>query len=102
MAYRTEKLACFASDRSVINARHLPHGRSRAGDRHLNFYETRDNLARMGGSTSGFRRLCTCRKRLNRFGTLLLFQASDFTATGGGRAAGHGRDFFRGTGPAEH
>src|ERR1700682_6405566 len=26
------------------NARHLPHGRSRAGDRHLNFYETRDNL----------------------------------------------------------
>src|SRR5271156_4938089 len=27
------------------NARHLPHGRSRAGDRHLNFYETRDNLA---------------------------------------------------------
>jgi len=28
------------------NARHLPHGRSRAGDRHLNFYETRDNLRR--------------------------------------------------------
>src|SRR5258708_15139087 len=27
------------------NARHLPHGRSRAGDRHLNFYETRDNLS---------------------------------------------------------
>src|SRR5258708_27500397 len=26
------------------NARHLPHGRSRAGDRHLKFYETRDNL----------------------------------------------------------
>jgi hypothetical protein len=26
------------------NARHLPHGRSQAGDRHLNFYETRDNL----------------------------------------------------------
>jgi hypothetical protein len=25
--------------------RHLPHGRSRAGDRHLKFYETRDNLA---------------------------------------------------------
>jgi hypothetical protein len=28
------------------NARHLPHGRSRAGDRHLKFYETRDNLQR--------------------------------------------------------
>ncbi|MGD9517526.1 MAG: WhiB family transcriptional regulator, partial [Mycolicibacterium sp.] len=27
------------------NARYLPHGRFRAGDRHLNFYETRDNLA---------------------------------------------------------
>jgi hypothetical protein len=24
--------------------RPTPHGRSRAGDRHLNFYETRDNL----------------------------------------------------------
>ena len=29
---------------SLAVARHLPHGRSRAGDRHLNFYETRDNL----------------------------------------------------------
>ena len=29
----------------MADARHLPHGRSRAGDRHLNFYETRDNLA---------------------------------------------------------
>ena len=28
----------------LADARHLPHGRSRAGDRHLNFYETRDNL----------------------------------------------------------
>ena len=28
----------------MADARHLPHGRSRAGDRHLNFYETRDNL----------------------------------------------------------
>ncbi len=26
------------------DAQLLPHGRSRAGDRHLNFYETRDNL----------------------------------------------------------
>ena len=26
------------------NARHLPHGRSRAGDRHLNFYDTQDNV----------------------------------------------------------
>ncbi|MGH3968282.1 MAG: hypothetical protein ACRDTV_09275, partial [Mycobacterium sp.] len=26
------------------NARHLPHGRTRAGDRHLKFYDTRDNL----------------------------------------------------------
>ncbi len=29
--------------------RHLPHGRSRAGDRHLKFYETRDNLL-VGGN----------------------------------------------------
>ena len=28
----------------MADARHLPHGRSRAGDRHLKFYETRDNL----------------------------------------------------------
>jgi transposase InsO family protein len=28
----------------LADARHLPHGRSRAGDRHLKFYETRDNL----------------------------------------------------------
>jgi len=33
---------CWCSWR---NARHLPHGRSQAGDRHLKFYETRDNLA---------------------------------------------------------
>jgi hypothetical protein len=26
-------------------ARHLPPGRHRAGDRHLNFYDSRDNLA---------------------------------------------------------
>ncbi len=32
---------CWCSWR---NARHLPHGRSQAGDRHLKFYETRDNL----------------------------------------------------------
>jgi len=25
-------------------AQHLPQGRHQAGDRHLNFYETRDNL----------------------------------------------------------
>jgi hypothetical protein len=28
----------------LADAQHLPHGRSRAGDRHLKFYETRDNL----------------------------------------------------------
>jgi hypothetical protein len=27
-------------------ARHLPHGRSPGGDRHLNFYGNRDNLVR--------------------------------------------------------
>ena len=27
-------------------AQHLPQGRSQAGDRHLNFHETRDNLLR--------------------------------------------------------
>ena len=26
----------------LADARHLPHGRSQAGDRHLNFYETRE------------------------------------------------------------
>ena len=30
----------------LADTRHLPHGRSRAGDRHLKFYETRDNLCR--------------------------------------------------------
>jgi hypothetical protein len=30
---------CWCSWR---NARHLPHGRSQAGDRHLKFYETRE------------------------------------------------------------
>ena len=29
----------------LAEARHLPPGRHRAGDRHLNFYETRDNLS---------------------------------------------------------
>jgi hypothetical protein len=28
----------------LADAQHLPQGRSRAGDRHLNFHETRDNL----------------------------------------------------------
>jgi len=28
----------------TADARQLPHGRSRAGDRHLNFYDARDNL----------------------------------------------------------
>ncbi len=28
----------------MADAQHLPHGRHRAGDRHLNFHETRDNL----------------------------------------------------------
>ena len=28
----------------MADARHLPLGRSQAGDRHLNFHETRDNL----------------------------------------------------------
>ena len=32
----------------MADARHLPHGRSRAGDRHLKFYETRDNLEQVG------------------------------------------------------
>ncbi len=35
----------------LAEARHLPDGRHRAGDRHLNFYETRDNLLR---STKNF------------------------------------------------
>ena len=30
-------------------ARHLPPGRHRAGDRHLNFYDSRDNLVRPFG-----------------------------------------------------
>jgi hypothetical protein len=29
---------------SLVVARHLPHGRSPGGDRHLKFYEARDNL----------------------------------------------------------
>jgi hypothetical protein len=29
---------------SLVVARHLPHGRSPGGDRHLNFYGDRDNL----------------------------------------------------------
>jgi hypothetical protein len=29
----------------LADARHLPHGRSQAGDRHLKFHETRDNLS---------------------------------------------------------
>ncbi len=29
----------------MADAQHLPHGRRQAGDRHLNFHETRDNLA---------------------------------------------------------
>ena len=28
----------------MADAQHLPHGRRQAGDRHLKFYETRDNL----------------------------------------------------------
>jgi hypothetical protein len=31
---------------SLAVARHLPHGRSPGGDRHLNFYGDRDNLGR--------------------------------------------------------
>ena len=34
----------------LADARHLPHGRSRAGDRHLKFYETRDNLPGLLGT----------------------------------------------------
>jgi hypothetical protein len=30
----------------LADARHLPHGRSPGGDRHLNFYGDRDNLER--------------------------------------------------------
>src|SRR5665811_1365718 len=29
---------------SLVDAQHLPHGRRQAGDRHLKFHETRDNL----------------------------------------------------------
>ena len=29
---------------SLADAQHLPQGRRQAGDRHLNFHETRDNL----------------------------------------------------------
>jgi hypothetical protein len=29
----------------LVVARHLPHGRSPGGDRHLNFYRNPDNLA---------------------------------------------------------
>jgi hypothetical protein len=39
----------------LADARHLPHGRSRAGDRHLKFYETRDNLAQLLGGISVFK-----------------------------------------------
>jgi len=28
----------------LADAQHLPHGRHQAGDRHLKFHETRDNL----------------------------------------------------------
>jgi len=34
---------------SLADAQHLPQGRHQAGDRHLNFHETRDNLA-LGGN----------------------------------------------------
>ena len=30
----------------MADAQHLPQGRHQAGDRHLKFYETRDNLRR--------------------------------------------------------
>jgi len=36
----------------LADAQHLPHGRHQAGDRHLNFHETRDNLARPVNPTS--------------------------------------------------
>jgi len=32
----------------LADAQHLPHGRRQAGDRHLKFYETRDNLEVLG------------------------------------------------------
>ena len=32
----------------MADAQHLPQGRHRAGDRHLKFYETRDNLQHRG------------------------------------------------------
>jgi len=31
----------------LADAQHLPHGRRQAGDRHLKFYEIRDNLRRV-------------------------------------------------------
>jgi len=35
----------------LADAQHLPHGRCQAGDRHLNFHETRDNLPARPGPT---------------------------------------------------
>jgi hypothetical protein len=37
---------------SLVVARHLPHGRSPGGDRHLKFYEARDNLCTKPVGTS--------------------------------------------------
>jgi hypothetical protein len=36
----------FSAGGVLADAQPLPHGRSRAGDRHLNFYKIRDNLRR--------------------------------------------------------
>jgi hypothetical protein len=33
----------------LADAQHLPHGRRQAGDRHLNFHETREYAQRAGG-----------------------------------------------------
>jgi hypothetical protein len=45
----------FSAGGVLADAQPLPHGRSRAGDRHLNFYKIRDNLGRTGyrGSVAG-------------------------------------------------
>jgi len=34
----------------LVDAQLLPHGRTQAGDRHLKFHETRDNLTIRGGA----------------------------------------------------
>lgn len=47
-------------------ARHLPPGRHRAGDRHLNFYDSRDNLGSGAtGQTDGAQQLAVAAERVS-------------------------------------